>query len=498
MPSPRAEIASARDLLDEARPHRAVDEAREPVLDLDSAHFDAHPRLGRGRLIGTAAVRPGRDRARRPPGDQRQEVEPAVGVPLDEGPGLLNGDALDRHPARPVRVHSGRFQALDRHELALAVAQDGLGEGELAQHRQRERGKPTLDPEIGVGLAGHGPRPPEIGPGRCQVDAFQDHAEVQARHIEPDLAIRLDRAAGGHRRAEADARGPAHGPSEVSQGEAGAGDVDAAARAHCGVDEGDRAVLDDAPADPEVERRRRGCRRCTGWLQARRRGRCGDRGPQEGPQGQAAARGALDQGPRLLRAQAVDRHGGRPPVVDPRGLQAARGQERLVAVRDRQVGQEGGTPGGDGEGVEGNLHPQVRGRLGREASPERQVGLSGSQGDTGEGHPEVHPGGRGREVELASGGELPAPRHGGAQIHGGGPARGPRHVTDAEAHAVDLEARGRVDRPVNDRRAAFERALSDGDGDRHRRRRGDTARTSGLGLHPPWCNGPWAERVLAA
>ena len=52
------------------------------------------------------------------------------------------------------------------------------------------------------------------------------------------------------------------------------------------------------------------------------------------------------------------------------------------------------------------------------------------------------------------------------------PAGGPRDLTDPEAHILDLETRGRVDRGIDDGRPAFYRALADGDGDRHRCRRG--------------------------
>ncbi len=366
----------ARGFLGERGRGRAVHEADEALVHRQLAQRDRRRRPVGGRRRGPPGRSAGRRRrargrrrgrggtARREQVEQRQ---PAVALALHEGPRLVDRDALDRHPARPVRVEAGHVHALDVGQHPLAVAEDRVVHRHAPARRHRERRERALHAQVGVELAGQGAARGQEGLRDRQVQLLDRELQVHRLGVEPDLAARVHRAAGAGGGAQADLRRLARGPREVADHEPGVANLRAPGGPHRRVHERERAVLDRGPAHPEVElgRGRRGRPRRRAALDpgrgARRpRGRLEQRAQRE-----RAVGGALDPGPRLLQRDPVDGHGGRVRELDAGGLEPRRGHQGLAGVRERQVGDRGGAARGERERLERGLHRQVAARLAR-------------------------------------------------------------------------------------------------------------------------------------
>src|SRR2546425_502905 len=231
-------LADQRDLgelLGVRRIRRAIDEADEAVLhpELVDDHADARG-CGRGRRARRRRLRGRRDRGPARDGhgalglEERDELERAVGVPLDEQPRLLQRQLPDPHARREDVAEAGEVDLVRPHQPALGIPEPQLVNAGVALDDQRDGvTEGAVDLRAPGELAGDPRVEGQVGPAGGEVHLVELGVQRELGRLDAERPAGLQRAAARHRRAERERRRPAGGPREIAQVESRAGQLEA-------------------------------------------------------------------------------------------------------------------------------------------------------------------------------------------------------------------------------------------------------------------------------
>src|SRR5437867_11338470 len=171
---------------------------------------------------------------------------------------------------------------------------------------------------------------------------------------------------------------------------------------------------------------------------------------------------ALEEHPRLRDLHARDAHAAGPLHVHALGARVVRGQQLAVGVADPELVDGGAAAQRERERIEPGADLRLAVDVAGHPGADRQVGLRRRERHAHEPHAHVHA--RGIDLEGAAALEAAAARHRRGERDLGGRLDRPGEVAHLEPRAADLEARRRLDRVLDDIRAAvLEQRVADRD-----------------------------------
>ncbi len=237
------------------RAHARVDDGHGAVLDEAPADAELRARRrgtgGRRRRRGRRrADSPRRARARSAPRGRARHERVQDGElardAVDQRPRLLDAQPIDAHRRRPRVVEPGDLGVRRGEESSLAVGHGQVGERGRPPGGEGHRLEGRTHLQLGGRLAGDATAQRQVGANGRDVDTLGGDVELEARAGGGDLAARAHRPAARHGDAHLDGRRPARRPGDVPRDEPDPAHLDARGRAHRGVAQDERAVLEHA------------------------------------------------------------------------------------------------------------------------------------------------------------------------------------------------------------------------------------------------------------